>query len=306
MTFFSPQAASAPSRPALMIQGTSSDAGKSLLAAALCRVFTEDGFKVAPFKSQNMTSYAFITAAGHYMGAAQAVQAWACDLEPDERMNPVLLMPYSNVGSRVIVRGQDRGPMRVREYFAFKPKAFLAAQEAYNSLAAEVDVMILEGAGSPAEINLKPHDIVNMNMARYAGAKVLLVGDIDRGGVFASLYGTFQLFEPWEQDLLLGFAVNKFRGDASLLRPAFEEISRLTGKPFLGTIPYLPEHGLPEEDSLAGKLPPTDIAGQAPGLRAPENILRSLDKLAAEMRKYIALPEIYAALNLTPKGTVKS
>lgn len=298
MLSFSPQVETSLDRPALMIQGTSSDAGKSLLTAALCRIFTEDGFKVAPFKSQNMTSYAFITATGHYMGAAQAVQAWACGLEPDERMNPVLLMPYSNVGSKVIVRGQDQGPMRVGEYFAFKPKAFIAAQQAYDSLAAQVDVMILEGAGSPAEINLKPHDIVNMNMARYARAKVLLVGDIDRGGVFASLYGTFQLFEPWERDLLLGFAVNKFRGDASLLDPAFTEISRLTGKPFLGTIPYLPNHGLPEEDSLAGKLPPTDIAGQAPGLQAPENILRNLDKLAAEMRRHIALPDIYAALGL--------
>ena len=194
--------------PALMLQGTSSNAGKSILTAAFCRILLQDGYRVAPFKAQNMALNSHVTADGLELGRAQAVQAAACRLDVDVRMNPVLLKPNSDTGSQVVVMGRPVGNMRVREYMAYKPVAFDAARAAYDSLSADVDVMVLEGAGSPAEVNLKAHDIVNMAMARHAEAKVLLVGDIDRGGVFASLVGTMVLLDPWERDLVAGFVVN--------------------------------------------------------------------------------------------------
>ena len=239
--------------PALMLQGTSSNAGKSVLTAALCRILLQDGYSVAPFKAQNMALNSFVTPDGREIGRAQAVQAAACRLEPDARMNPVLLKPSSDTGSQVIVMGHAVGNMRVKEYVSFKPEAFRTVQQAYDSLSAQHDVMVLEGAGSPAEINLKAHDIVNMQMARYADARVLLVGDIDRGGVFASLVGTMELLDPWERDLVAGFVLNRFRGDASLLDPALEYTTRKTGKPFFGVVPHVTELGLPEEDSVSFK-----------------------------------------------------
>lgn len=241
------------STPAVMFQGTSSNAGKSVLAAGFCRLLLQEGFRPAPFKAQNMSLNSFVTPDGREIGRAQATQAQACRLEPDARMNPVLLKPSSDVGSQVLVMGRPVGNMRVQEYVAYKPQAFAAARQAYDSLAAEHDVMVLEGAGSPAEINLKAHDIVNMNMAAYAKAQVLLVADIDRGGVFAALVGTMALLEPWERELVSGFVLNRFRGDASLLDPALEEVSRITGKPFYGVVPYQTELGLPEEDSVSFK-----------------------------------------------------
>ncbi len=168
-----------------MIQGTSSNAGKSVLTAALCRILLQDGIRVAPFKAQNMSLNSFIARDGGEMGRAQVVQAQACRLEPDVRMNPILLKPNSDTGCQVIVRGQPVGNMRVGEYVGYKPQAFAAAKECYDSLAAEFDAIVLEGAGSPGEVNLKSHDIVNMRMAEHADAPVLVVGDIDRGGVFA-------------------------------------------------------------------------------------------------------------------------
>lgn len=233
-----------------MLQGTSSNAGKSILTAAFCRIFLQDGLRVAPFKSQNMALNSFVTPDGLELGRAQAVQAAACRREPDVRMNPILLKPCSDTGSQVVVMGRPVGTMRVREYVDYKPVAFAAACSAYDSLAAEVDVMVLEGAGSPAEINLKAHDIVNMAMARHAQAKVLLVGDIDRGGVFASLVGTMELLDPWERDLVAGHVINRFRGDATLLDPALVFTRERTGKPVLGVVPYLHDLGLPEEDSV--------------------------------------------------------
>lgn len=237
--------------PALMLQGTSSNAGKSVLTAALCRILLQDGFSVAPFKAQNMALNSFVTPDGREIGRAQAVQAAACRLEPDARMNPVLLKPNSDTGSQVVVMGRAVGNMRVKEYTAYKAQAFATVCNAYDSLAAEHEVMVLEGAGSPAEINLKAHDIVNMRMAQYAQARVLLVGDIDRGGVFASLVGTMELLDGWERDLVAGFVLNRFRGDASLLDPALEYTTRRTGKPFLGVVPDIPALGLPEEDSVS-------------------------------------------------------
>ncbi len=184
----------------LMFQGTNSDAGKSVLTAALCRILLQDGCRVAPFKAQNMSLNSFVTRDGLEMGRAQVVQAQASRLDPDVRMNPVLLKPSSDVGSQVIVNGRPIGNMRVSEYISYKPTVWEAVKTAFDSLASEYQVIILEGAGSPGEINLKHHDIVNMKMAAYARAPVLLIGDIERGGVFASLVGYFELMEKWARE----------------------------------------------------------------------------------------------------------
>nr|MBF0222540.1 cobyric acid synthase [Desulfobulbaceae bacterium] len=240
-------------RSALMFQGNCSDAGKSILTAALCRILLQDGVRVAPFKSQNMSLNSFVTPDGGEMGRAQVVQAQACRLDPDVRMNPILLKPSSDVGSQVIVNGRPVGNMSVAEYVRYKPEAFLLAQKAYDSLAAEYDAVILEGAGSPGEVNLKSHDIVNMRMAAYAKAPVLIVGDIDRGGVYASFVGTMEVLAEWERKLVAGFVVNRFRGQESLLEDAHRYIRLHTGKPVLGVVPYLKNLGLPEEDSVSFK-----------------------------------------------------
>ena len=196
----------------IMLQGTMSNAGKSLLAAALCRIFRQDGYHVAPFKSQNMALNSFITKGGGEMGRAQVVQAEACGLEPDVRMNPILLKPTTDVGSQVIVNGQVRGNMRAMEYYAKKREFLPDVMRAYESLAAENDVIVIEGAGSPTEINLKQDDFVNMGLAKLVDAPVLLIGDIDRGGVFAQLFGTIALLEPDERARVKGTIINKFRG----------------------------------------------------------------------------------------------
>ncbi len=246
-------AARGPCTPGLMVQGVSSNAGKSILAAGLCRVLLQDGLAVAPFKGQNMALNSYVTPDGHEIGRAQAVQAAACRLEPDVRMNPVLLKPNSDTGSQVVVMGKAVGSMRVRDYVARKQELFATVCAAYDSLAAEYDVVVLEGAGSPAEINLKHHDMANMRMARHAQARVLLAGDIDRGGVFASLVGTWELLDAWERAHISGFVLNRFRGDASLLDPALEYVSARTERPFFGVVPYVANLGLPEEDSVSFK-----------------------------------------------------
>lgn len=237
--------------PALMLCGTSSNAGKSILTAALCRILLQEGLSVAPFKAQNMSLNSFVTRDGLEMGRAQAVQAQAARLEADVRMNPLLLKPNSDTGSQVILMGKPVGNMRVREYVRYKPQAVAAVRAAYDSLAAEHDVIVLEGAGSPGEVNLKAHDLVNMRMAAYAQAPVLIVGDIDRGGVYASFIGVHETFEPWERELTRGFLVNRFRGDASLLADAHRYVEEFTGRPVLGVVPYIPDLGLPQEDSVS-------------------------------------------------------
>jgi adenosylcobyric acid synthase len=239
--------------PSLMFQGTGSNAGKSILSAAFCRILLQDGFRVAPFKAQNMSLNSFVTTDGGEMGRAQAVQAQACRLEPDVRMNPILLKPNSDTGSQVIVNGKPVGNMDVMGYVAYKSVASQYARDAYDSLAREFDVMVLEGAGSPGEVNLKHHDIVNMTMAKYADSSVLLVGDIDRGGVFASFVGTMEVLEEWERSMVLGFLVNKFRGNEKLLDDAKKYTFDFTGTPVLGVIPYIHDLGLPEEDSVTFK-----------------------------------------------------
>ena len=236
----------------IMIQGTMSNAGKSVLAAGLCRIFRQDGCSVAPFKSQNMALNSFITREGLEMGRAQVMQAEAAGVEPSVRMNPILLKPNSDTGSQVIVNGEVLGDMRAADYFRYKRQLVPQILEAYRSLAAEYDVIVLEGAGSPAEINLKADDIVNMGMAKLAGAPVLLAGDIDRGGVFASLYGTVALLEPDERAMVKGTIINKFRGDVDILRPGLTQLEALTGVPVLGVVPWL-DLDLDEEDSLSSR-----------------------------------------------------
>ena len=233
----------------IMIQGTMSNAGKSLLCAGLCRIFKQDGYRVAPFKSQNMALNSFITADGGEMGRAQVVQAEAAGIAPDVRMNPILLKPTTDVGSQVIVAGQVQGNMRAMEYYRRKREFIPAVMEAYNSLASEYDIIVIEGAGSPAEINLKQEDIVNMGLARLVDAPVLLVGDIDRGGVFAQLYGTVALLEEEERARIKGTIVNKFRGDRSILEPGIATLEELCGVPVAGVIPYT-HVDIDDEDSL--------------------------------------------------------
>ena len=233
----------------IMVQGTMSGAGKSLLCAALCRIFAQDGLRAVPFKSQNMALNSFVTKDGLEMGRAQVVQAQAAGVEPDVRMNPILLKPSSDVGSQVIVNGQVRGNMQAMEYFRRKRDYIPAVLEAYNSLNSEYDVIVIEGAGSPAEINLKQDDIVNMGLAKLVDAPVLLVGDIDRGGVFAQLYGTVALLEEDERRRIKGVVVNKFRGDRAILEPGLKTLEQLCGIPVAGVIPYA-HVDIDDEDSL--------------------------------------------------------
>ena len=234
----------------IMLQGTMSNVGKSLLTAALCRIFTQDGYKTAPFKSQNMALNSFITKEGLEIGRAQAMQAEAAGIEPLAAMNPVLLKPTTDTGSQVIVMGEVRGNMSAREYFKHKKQLIPTIKAAYDSLAEKNDIIVIEGAGSPAEINLKADDIVNMGIAKLVNAPVLLIGDIDRGGVFAQLLGTADLLEADEKQLLKGLIINKFRGDKSLLDSGVEILEKRSGKPVLGVIPYI-HADIDDEDSLS-------------------------------------------------------
>jgi adenosylcobyric acid synthase len=235
---------------AIMVQGTMSNAGKSYLAAALCRIFHQDGYRVAPFKSQNMALNSFITEEGLEMGRAQVMQAEAAGIKPSVLMNPILLKPTNDTGSQVIVNGEVLGNLSAREYYKRKKEMIPHIMQAYRQLDEQYDIIVLEGAGSPAEINLKQDDIVNMGMAKLAKAPVLLVGDIDRGGVFASLAGTLMLLEPQEREMVKGLVINKFRGDVSILRPGLDQIEQITGKQVVGVVPYM-NLDLEDEDSLS-------------------------------------------------------
>jgi cobyric acid synthase CobQ/L-threonine-O-3-phosphate decarboxylase len=244
---------SKPKVPAVMFQGTSSNAGKSVLTAAFGRILLQDGYRVAPFKAQNMSLNSYVTREGGEMGRAQVVQAQACRLDPDVRMNPVLLKPNTDTGSQVILMGKPVGNKDVNGYIDYKARAFETVKAAYDSLSADMDAVVIEGAGSPGEVNLKKHDIVNMAMAEFARAPVLLVGDIDRGGVFAAFIGTMEVLSQREREMVAGFVVNRFRGDPALLGDAFEYVRRHTGIPTLGLVPFIRDLGLPEEDSVSFK-----------------------------------------------------
>jgi adenosylcobyric acid synthase len=235
---------------ALMIQGTCSGAGKSLLVAGLGRIFSDMGVRVAPFKSQNMALNSFITAGGSEIGRAQALQAEAARMEPTAEINPILLKATGDAGCQVIVNGKVHSNMTAKEYYAFRDEGWEAVTRAYACLAERYDLVLIEGAGSPAEINLTREEIVNMSVARHADAPVLLVGDIDRGGVFASFYGTMGLLDG-DAERIRGFIVNKFRGDTDILSPGLDLIREKTGVPVLGVIPFLRDLGLDEEDGLS-------------------------------------------------------
>lgn len=233
----------------IMIQGTMSNAGKSLLVAGLCRIMKQDGYRVAPFKSQNMALNSFITEEGLEMGRAQVMQAEAAGMKPMVCMNPILLKPTNHTGSQVIVNGEVLGNMSARDYFKYKKSLIPEIHKAFRKLEEYADIIVIEGAGSPAEINLRENDIVNMGMAEMVDAPVLLVGDIDRGGVFAQLLGTVMLLDEKEKERVKGLIINKFRGDKTILDPGIEMLEERGGIPVTGVVPYM-ELSLEDEDSL--------------------------------------------------------
>ena len=236
----------------IMIQGTMSNAGKSLITAALCRIFTQDGYRTAPFKSQNMALNSYITPEGLEIGRAQAMQAEAAGIETDVCMNPILLKPTNDTGSQVILMGKSIGNMKASEYFKRKKEFVPYITEAYKKLSEKNDIIVIEGAGSPAEINLKQNDIVNMGLAKMLSAPVLLTGDIDRGGVFAQLLGTMELLEKEERALVKGVVINKFRGDIEILKPGLTAIEERCKTKVLGVIPYI-NCDIDDEDSLSDR-----------------------------------------------------
>ena len=258
-----------------MIQGTTSSAGKSLFCTGLCRIFKKKGLKVVPFKSQNMSSIFFTTADGKKISSAQALQARAAGIEPRPEMNPILLIPKTDVGSKVIILGEEKKEMKAREYFEYKKTCKPMILKTFQKLEKENDIVVIEGAGSPAEINLNQNDIVNMGMAEMADAPVLLIADIDRGGVFAQLYGTVMLLPEKDRRRIKGMIINKFRGDKSLLDPGIKMIEDLVKIPVIATIPYM-HLELADEDSLIDDDKKCNTQAQSDA-----ELEKELDKLAA-------------------------
>jgi adenosylcobyric acid synthase len=283
-----------------MVQGTASSVGKSVLVAGLCRHFTNLGLRVAPFKSQNMALNSFATADGREMGRAQVVQARACRVEPRVEMNPILLKPEADHRSQVLVMGRVEGRYQAAAYYRQKPRLLPVIEQALRALRAEFELVIVEGAGSPAEVNLAKHDIVNMRIADLAGAPVLLAADIDRGGVFASLVGTLDLLPRHHRDRVAALVINKFRGDRALLEPGLDFLVERTGKPILGVVPFVPDLGLAEEDSVA--LEGLAATGPIAVIRLPR--ISNFDDFDPLPVRYVTRPEELAgALAIVLPGT---
>lgn len=268
----------------IMLQGTASSVGKSLLTAAFCRIFKQDGYSVAPFKAQNMALNSYIIAGGLEISRAQAMQAEAAGIEPTVQMNPVLLKPTSDCSSQVIVMGRPLALMKGTAYYKKKEELFKVVESALQRLKKEHDLVVIEGAGSAAEINLREHDLVNMGLALKIKSPVLLIGDIDRGGVFASLYGSLALLTEEERGLIKGLIINKFRGEKALLQDGLKKIEELSGKPVLGVVPYQ-VFNLDDEDSLSERLPRS--------LEASHIKEKEYNRLAAMVRSNIDLKQVY-------------
>lgn len=276
----------------IMIQGTSSGAGKSTIAIGLCRLFSDRGYKVAPFKAQNMSSNFFTTLAGSKMALVQAIQAVAARKEPDPRMNPILLKPLGEYRSMVFLNGRFYSEMYAREYYEkfVIQQGFTMVLKALDSLRSENDIIVIEGAGSPSEINIAKYDIANMLLAQEVAAPVIIVADIERGGCFASIVGTAQLLKPLHRALVKGFLINKFRGDVTLLAPAIKEVQKMTKKRILGIIPKI-EFNLPEEDSLVGS-----VVGKAEIPRESWNW--QIDLIAKAMKENIDMTRMSKVVGL--------
>lgn len=277
----------------IMIQGTMSSAGKSLITTGLCRVFRQDGFRVAPFKSQNMSNNAYITAEGLQMSTAQAVQAQAAGITPHVSMNPILLKPVTDMGSEVIVNGRSRGHMRADQYHQCKETLIPEILSAFEALSAKQDIIVIEGAGSPAEINLREQDIVNMGLAKMTNSPVLLVGDIDCGGVFAQIVGTLVLMDDEDRGRIKGTIVNKFRGDIEIFRPGVALLEEKSGKPVVGVLPFLPVDIEPEDSFIRGAQLKMENRQHTHGDAYKE---MQYDILADALRKHLNMSFIYKVL----------
>lgn len=276
----------------IMIQGTTSSAGKSLMCTGLCKIFAEDGYKVFPFKSQNMSSKYYTTKEGYKISTAQALQAMAAGLEPHPHMNPILLLPKTDMGSMVVLNGQDYKHMEAVEYFKYKTTLRPMVTEVFRKVESENEIVVIEGAGSPAEINLKQNDIVNMGMAEIADAPVLLVADIDRGGVFASLYGTVMLLEEDERKRIKGLIINKFRGDKTLLDPGIKMIEDILNIPVIGTIPFT-HLELVDEDTIIDYEKQCNEEPQT-----KEQMDEELNKLSKVLREHLDMDLVYSLLGI--------
>ncbi len=287
-----------------MVQGTSSNVGKSVLCTALCRIFKQDGFKTAPFKAQNMSSNCLLTPDGGEIGLAQGVQAEAAGLIPTVSMNPILMKPLRDSQAQIIVMGKPYADMSARDYRRdFLPGAVTLVQQALQNLKDQYEVLVIEGAGSPAEVNLKDRDIVNMKTAELAAAPVLLVADIDRGGVFAALIGTLELLEAHERERVKGFIINKFRGDITLLQSGLDFLSQRTGIPVLGVVPYIHDHGIDAEDSLclSGENTqgiPEELLGKTGSANVALSRQQRFDRLAAVVRRSLDMEVLYNIMGL--------
>ena len=278
----------------IMIQGTMSSVGKSLLTTALCRVFRQDGYCVAPFKSQNMSGNAYAMENGLEISKAQVIQAEAAGIAPDVFMNPILLKPVTDMGALVIVNGESRGHMRATEYFKYKKTLIPDIIKAFEALSSKHDVIVIEGAGSPAEINLKENDIVNMGLAKMTDSPVLLLGDIDCGGVFAQIVGTLILLKDDERARIKGIIVNKFRGDIEIFRPGIAILEEKSGKPVVGVLPYL-QVNIEDEDSLARG------SAMKPAVDSASYRESQYDLLAAAVREHLDMRFIYDVLEIKRK-----